>query len=191
MKIRLGSPILTILLSIGGFIILFGAVLDTFSNAVNLITANLTYILTAVVLISIPIIQILEKRNVLNISNKDGSTFSILDWHSLAVISALLIVLWMPRAFGTTSPDNNGLTTQRGFLHIPTSRTYEVFYPKAFSSTPNLTFSMKVDNVYTATDYDIVEQRPDGFKIKIDGVSGARVIEWIAVGIINENGSTK
>ncbi len=78
-----------------------------------------------------------------------------------------------------------GLTTQRGVLLIPELRTYEIFYPQPFASVPNLTFSKMVDKVYTPVSFELLEQRPDGFKIRINGVGGdARAIEWIAIGSV-------
>src|SRR2546423_14178530 len=76
-----------------------------------------------------------------------------------------------------------GLTTQRGVLLIPELMNYEIFYPQRFASVPNLTFSKVVDNVYTPVSFEVIEQRSDGFKIRINGIAGdARAIEWIAIG---------
>lgn len=116
MLIRLGSPTAKVLLSIGGFVLLFGGLLDAFSNAISIITPTLTYVLTAVVLVSIPIILILEKRGILTITYPDGSPFSIVDTRPLVLIAALFIIIWLPRFFVPVPPKNElGITTQKVF----------------------------------------------------------------------------
>lgn len=57
-----------------------------------------------------------------------------------------------------------------------------MYYPKPFSSIPNLTFNKKIGNLYIASDYQALEQRKDGFKIRILSMADGRAIEWIAIG---------
>jgi len=193
-------------LSIGGLVLLLGALLDTISNAISIITPTLTYILSGVVLGGIPILLVLEKRKLLKISHKDGSTFSILDRTGIASVTALLIVLWIPRLFSPQPPnlaqmeggkparqglpapnitEEGGVATQWGFLET-LSGEHDVYYPRAFTAIPNLTFSKKVDNIYFETRYEITEQRRDGFKIKFTAFVRGGAIQWIAVGVLDK-----
>lgn len=76
----------------------------------------------------------------------------------------------------------NGLTTQKEVLEVPRLGDFEVFYPKPFVSVPNLNFNKKIGSVYVPSEYEVLEQRKDGFKIRIVSIGDGRAIEWIAVG---------
>ncbi len=75
-----------------------------------------------------------------------------------------------------------GLITEREILEVPKLGDFEVFYPKPFTSIPNLTFNKKIGNVYIASEYEVLEQRKDGFKIRMLSIADGRAIEWIAIG---------
>lgn len=104
------------------------------------------------------------------------------------ILSGLLFAKRILRGFGLLPGfADASITTQRGIVEIPETKTYDVFYPQPFDAIPNLTFSKVTDGVYVPADYEVLEQRRDGFKIKISavgGAPGARAIEWIAVGRI-------
>lgn len=51
---------------------------------------------------------------------------------------------------------------------------------------PNLNFSKVVSNVYFHVDYDIIEQRSDGFRISVTSSQSNAAIEWVAVGITDK-----
>jgi hypothetical protein len=86
-----------------------------------------------------------------------------------------------PRDSGTTA-EATALTTQRETLEVPRLGDFEVFYPKPFTSIPNLTFNKKIGSVYIGSEYEVLEQRKDGFKIRMLSIADGRAIEWIAVG---------
>jgi uncharacterized membrane protein len=189
MRISLGNPAVKILLSICGFVLLFGSVFSTINNAKSLITPTVTYVLTGILVMCILLIMLLEIIGGLKITYPDGSRFSIVGVRPLVVIAALLIIIWLPRAFSPASDNNLGITTQRGVLELQGTKTYEVFYPKPFSSIPNLTFSKKIENQYYSVNYEVMEQRKDGFKINITFTSNPGAIEWWAEGVIDKNAS--
>jgi hypothetical protein len=94
-----------------------------------------------------------------------------------AVVTALLIA-------GLIFARENNITnvvTQTAEIPVVSSEnsTIEVFYPSQFQSTPHLTLQ---NNGYI--DYSLLEQRPDGFKLKQGGyVVGAKLI-WTAQGVL-------
>jgi len=185
MKIRLGSSLTKFIIAACAAILVIGSGLDAYSNAINIITPKVTYILTALIVVGIPLAVLLEKKGQLHITYPNRSTFRFSDLRTIAVISGLLIVIWFPRFVGSNSQLDLGLMTQREVLEVPQLGVYEVFYPKPFASTPNLNFNKMIGNVYTYSTYQVLEQRRDGFKIQITSIGDGRAIEWIAVGPIN------
>lgn len=73
-----------------------------------------------------------------------------------------------------TTFTQEGVTEVRGFEPI------DVYYPVPFGSTPNLSFPKReYVNFQSPT-----EQRPDGFRIKVDGYGpGAAKFHWKAEGL--------
>jgi len=125
------------------------------------------------------------------IKQGDGSEIVPFGRRSLALLSAILLVLWIPRAFDAPHQSTNGLLTQREVLEIQGPKEYEVFYPRPFSSVPNLNFSKMVDGNYFYVDYDVIQQRPDGFKISVTSSETGSAIEWVAVGLPEINDRQK
>ena len=182
MNIRLGDNLTKFVIGIGAAILVIASALAAFSNAKTIIPPTFTYALTGLIVVAISLVLLLEKKGLLDITYSSGSTFRFSDLKSIAVISALLIVIWIPRFVGRAPQFNAGVTTQRGILEVPELKTYEVLYHQPFSSVPNLTFSRKINNKYMEVLFEVVEQRKDGFKIRISSLGSGYAIEWIAVG---------
>jgi len=186
MDIDFGKPGARLIAQAGAAVLVIGALLDMASNAVSLISAKTTYIGSIVAVLAVPVLWLLEKTQVLTIRHQDGRVMRPLDRYFMASILGFLVVLWLPRMVGAKPTINSDLLTQREVLEIQGPKTYEVFYPRLFSSIPNLNFSKKVDNVYFHVDYDVIEQRADGFKIVVTSSQNPAALEWIAVGRTGE-----
>lgn len=103
---------------------------------------------------------------------------------SLLIGVIVHVVRW---ANQTVSPTQTatGLATQREILEVPKLGDYEVFYPRPFNSVPNLNFNKKIGSLYVPSEYEVLEQRKDGFKIRMLSIGDGRAIEWIATGPTN------
>ena len=67
---------------------------------------------------------------------------------------------------------------QKGSLEPKNTTTYQVFYPKPFENAPYL----KVAPLGYAN-FEIVEQRPDGFDINFKSFTSGIKLEWVATGV--------
>jgi hypothetical protein len=65
---------------------------------------------------------------------------------------------------------------QSGWVDVRLNDELEVFYPRPYASTPNLTFPISLSH------FKVLKQRPDGFKIKVVE-SHADRSQWQAVGV--------
>jgi hypothetical protein len=98
------------------------------------------------------------------------------------LVSAIAYFVNLPGRKADFTQTVNGLTTQKEVLEVPRLGDFEVFYPKPFISVPNLNFNKKIGSIYIPSEYQVLEQRKDGFKIRIVSIGDGRAIEWIAVG---------
>jgi hypothetical protein len=107
---------------------------------------------------------------------KQAAVHGWLAWIDLLLILAITIGA-VSLAFATKHAT---LLEQSGTLKLMTLGEQEVFYAQPFQSTPNLTFSKGEDN---PEEFRIIEQRSDGFKVKVGGaVTAGTVVEWHAQG---------
>lgn len=183
MNINLGQPGLKWIARSFGLALLLGSVLSTISTAINILPPGVTYIGTVVALFSTPLYWLLSRLKVLVIRKRDGTLLQPFEGSTVAVVVAILVVLWIPHVFEAKRLASTNLLTQREVLELQGPKVYEVYYPQPYASVPNLTFSKRVDNIYFYVDFDIVEQRRDGFKLSVNGTQSSAAIEWIAVGV--------
>ena len=74
-------------------------------------------------------------------------------------------------------------TTEQNGKFLNYSRgNNEVFYPKPYKTPPNLEFELGVKTSNITHGPEIIEQRADGFKVKID--LGNELYIWKAKGIL-------
>lgn len=182
MDIDFGRPGARLMAQAGAILLVIGALLDTVSNAVSIIPAGVTYAGSIIILLALPVLWALDKSRLLTLRHQSGRIIRPLDRSFAASLIALLIVLWLPRMFGAKPVASSDLLTQSDVLEIQGPKVYEVFYPQPFSSTPNLNFSKMVDKIYFHVDYDVTEQRSDGFKIAVTSSQNPAALEWVAVG---------
>jgi hypothetical protein len=184
MNINFANPGARLVAKIAGGVLVVGALLDTISNALTIISPWTTYVGTALAVLAMPVLWLLRRGRLLTLQHQNGDEFLPFDRSLIAPTVAILAVLWIPRAFehqGSSAPE---VVTQREVLEILGPKTYDVFYPRPFASPPNLNFSKKVDKLYFHVDYDVIEQRRDGFRISVTSSQSGAAIEWIAVGVV-------
>jgi hypothetical protein len=70
---------------------------------------------------------------------------------------------------------------QTGSFHNYAQGIQEVFYPIPYKIPPNLTFIKNIKSVTDSSGPPIIEQRPDGFKVKL--IMDSWHYDWKAVGI--------
>jgi hypothetical protein len=76
---------------------------------------------------------------------------------------------------------NIEILEQAGSFYNYAEGIQEVFYPIPYKNPPNLTFIKKVEDRYFTSGPAIIEQRADGFKVKL--VMNSWHYDWKAVGI--------
>ena len=97
-------------------------------------------------------------------------------WFDLIVIAAVIIAA---SGYALLSKREPGFEQTGSFKLMPFGEI-EIFYPRPYQSTPNLTFPSANHNPHT---FRLIEQRSDGFKIRTDGiVTKDSVVDWRADG---------
>jgi hypothetical protein len=73
---------------------------------------------------------------------------------------------------------------QEGIIKTAADSFYDAYYRIAYSGNPELTWP-ETSNAPTRQDFEIIEQRPNGFRIRLHTFSNVRTngIRWKAVGI--------
>jgi hypothetical protein len=73
-----------------------------------------------------------------------------------------------------------------GYLKGLSAQTYPVFYKKRYRSEPQLIVRAgrrESANASYSVNFHVIEQRPDGFKVKVESCGAAAYLYWEAVGI--------
>jgi len=104
---------------------------------------------------------------------------------ALATGAFFLAVVVFAR-FKLRQAKERGIDIQSGSIDLThrQDKQYEVFYPRRFASTPNLTLRAASGSV----ELTVIEERPDGFRFQ-KGSSAYRVgrgltIAWVARGVL-------
>lgn len=97
-----------------GFLFL-GSILDTFNNAVNLISTRISVLGTVSILLAALLTQIYLKRRPVRWVTKDGQQVYIksLGWGSIFALTGIFFALWIPhlvRPFGSAGIPTSGIT---------------------------------------------------------------------------------
>lgn len=97
-------------------------------------------------------------------------------------MTAVVLVTALGAWYAFLSTDNSGFE-QTGQIQLMAEEGQDVFYPLAYESTPNLSYSFLRHSV-AAKSFLVTEQRADGFKYKAEGVgTNARAtLRWTARG---------
>lgn len=111
MRIKLHHSVIKILGVIGSAILLGGALLDTVSNSLSLISKPTTYILTVILVVAAGAAHLWLKKRPLTIVKNDEGEFKLyrgLDLTILASLVGVIVILWIPRLFdkGPNSVEN-------------------------------------------------------------------------------------
>jgi hypothetical protein len=90
-------------------------------------------------------------------------------WADLVLVPAVsALVLW----YAVILPEVP-LLAQSGSVEVGETGQYEVFYPHRYVSAPHLIVRSK-----GYADFEIVEQRADGFRVRVRGTSSGSALEW-------------
>jgi hypothetical protein len=110
MPIKLKHSVITSIGVVVSGILLGGAFLDAISNSLSLISKRATYILTAVVIIAACAAHLWLKKRPLTIIKDNGEPdlYRGLDLKVVGALIGIVIILWIPRLFDTTTPDSPG-----------------------------------------------------------------------------------
>ena len=77
----------------------------------------------------------------------------------------------------THSNEDPAVLAQSGTVTIPAGPVHDVYYPIPYASPPNL----ELDDPLHAC--EIVEQKADHFRVRINGVAGSAAVKWNASGV--------
>ena len=101
-------------------------------------------------------------------------------WGSLASILGIALAI-IPNIAGLTLLRQE--ITQRGTIHTAYDSFYDVYYFTPYRGLPTLSFPL-VTNAPDRTDFEIIEQRPDGFRIRMHSFSNIKSngIAWVTTG---------
>ena len=105
MNINLNKPVFKFLaIASSGFLIL-GSVLDSIVNAIATITPVMTYIFTPAIILGCIVVHFVLRKRPLVITNSDEEieTINGINSWTIAIIVAIMLVLWIPRFLGNSN----------------------------------------------------------------------------------------
>jgi hypothetical protein len=184
MNIHLENSVIKVGLLVGGVVLLLGSVLSAYNNAYSAIPPALTYVGSVLVLIIGIVAFFLVKAGKVTVSS-ESDKIRVFHWEIAAFVVAFLIILWIPR-LGSYLRGKTYLVTRRQTVEIRLKEEEDIYYPYQFISMPELS----VDTLGNGKlwKHQILEQRLDGFKIKVDdmycGYEPCK-IQWTATGTSN------
>lgn len=99
----------------------------------------------------------------------------------LATLWVVITALLLAGLLFTRSNSVPNVVIQAGEFPVVSAQnnTIDVFYPNPFMSQPNLTIEYS-----SLVDFEIVEQKPEGFRLKLGAYTTGSRIVWHAQGII-------
>lgn len=99
----------------------------------------------------------------------------------LATVWVVITALLLAGLIFVRSNSVTNVVFQTGELPVVSAfnNTIDVFYPNPFASQPNLAIEYN-----SSVEFEIVEQKPEGFKLKIGSYTGGSKIAWQAQGIL-------
>ena len=102
-------------------------------------------------------------------------------WGAIASILALVVVIFLMVPGEGTLP--GGILKQEGRMtQVKDAGVFEVFYPKPYQTTPELTW------LTPPSLFQVLEERPDGFVISITAFYAAQPApKWQAKGVPKRN----
>ena len=102
-------------------------------------------------------------------------------WGSVASILGIVLLI-IPNVAGVLTLRRE--LTQEGIISVDYDSFHDVYYYTPYRGLPQLTFP-PTENAPTREAFEIVEQRPDGFRIEIHSWSNLETngIRWKATGI--------
>lgn len=105
MQVKLNHPFYKWIALTASCVLLAGAFLGTISDTISIITPNVTYICTALILIiGVSAHIYLRLRPVVIINdNRESENLNGLNLKGLALLTGLITILWIPRIFGPES----------------------------------------------------------------------------------------
>ncbi len=99
--------------------------------------------------------------------------------------TGLLAGLLSARLFARWIDIGSIALTQKGSIDIQNTTTYQVFYRTPFAGAPQLQVqkgkSKMASGLYSIS-FEVIEQRADGFNVKVTSYTLGSHLEWVAVG---------
>ena len=102
----------------------------------------------------------------------------------LATMWFVFTALFIATLIFSRSSSTSDVVIQNGILENLDLGKIEVYYPSPFNSIPNLNISTSVGKKSYHVSFTIIDQRSDGFKLKIDSLVTGAKLSWESKGVI-------